>query len=42
MEKKKLIDRLVDRCLNSTGKGKAGCVPCFGAVQQPRQAAPKK
>lgn len=40
--KKQRIDRLVDRCLASVGKGKASCIPCFGTAQKPSQAAPKK
>jgi hypothetical protein len=46
MDKKQVIDRLVDRKLAAPGKGKAFCVClarriCFAAVQQPGQAARK-
>jgi hypothetical protein len=47
MERKKWIDRLVNRKLASEGKGKAFCVCmarnlCFAQVRQAGQAAPQK
>jgi hypothetical protein len=47
MDRKKLIDRLVDRKLASSGKGKAFCICmarrlCFAGVQQTTQANLKK
>ena len=47
MEKKQLIDRLVNRKLASGGKGKAFCIcmarnVCFAFVRQAGQAPAKK
>jgi hypothetical protein len=47
MDRKKLIDRLVDRKLASSGKADAFCVcmarrVCFAAGQQPAATNPKK
>jgi hypothetical protein len=30
MKRENLINRLVTRKMNTTGRGKVGCVPCFG------------
>lgn len=35
MNRQDLINRLVARKLQTPGKLKAGCVPCFGTVSRP-------